>query len=424
MDWVAAWLWAFGLVVVGSAGLQVLWLTVGLVRRGRHESTQIRDQAELLALRVEAARKRLEHEEEKALTWAGWRNFVVARKVVEDANGEISSFYLSPHDSRPIPSFDPGQYLTLQLRIPGQADIVRCYSLSHYEAGPETYRLTIKRCAPPAEAAQAPHGIASSFLLNQVEEGVIVRVQAPRGRFFLDLNVSTPVVLIGGGIGVTPVLCMLEAIVAKCINRETWFFYGVRHGGEHIMKYRLREIGRDHPDIHVVVCYSNPTDQDVEDVDFHRSGRVTVDLLKSMLPANNYDFYVCGPGAMMTSITEGLAAWGVPKDRVHTEAFGPASVKKVTKPDSAAALGPEVKFRRSGKSAAWNPGDGNVLEFAKANGVSIESGCMVGNCGTCEATIVSGDVEYNEPPSYEIKKGTCLTCCCRPKGPEPLVLDV
>ena len=231
--------------------------------------------------------------------------------------------------------------------------------------------------------------------------------------------------LISGGVGVTPMVSMLNAIIEAGQKRETWFFFGARNRSDHILKEHLEKItaGRDH--IHLHVCYSKPGPDDVKGRDFHHEGRVSVDLFKQLLPSNNYDYFICGPGAFMKSITDGLAAWGVPEANVHYEAFGPATVKKAAPAVSASETEKlsriEITFGRSGKTHHWNPSCGSLLDFAEEKGVKIEAGCRAGNCGTCLVAIKSGDVEYLASQGATAETGSCLTCICKPKS--NLVLD-
>ena len=159
--------------------------------------------------------------------------------------------------------------------------------------------------------------------------------------------------------------------------------------------------------------------------DYHHEGRVGIELLKEVLPSNNFEYYLCGSGAFMKSLTDGLEAWGVPDSVVHFEAFGPATVKK-----KAAVLTPAetshlqkvmVTFARSNKTVRWEPSLENLLEFAKSQGVKIDSGCCAGGCGSCEVAIKSGDVDYLKKPDATPNPGSCLACVCRPKN--DLVLD-
>jgi ferredoxin-NADP reductase len=316
----------------------------------------------------------------------------------------------------------PGQYLTFQLRPPGQPKaVIRCYSLSD-RPREDYYRVTVKRVQ--AEDEGSPAGVGSNVLHDGVREGDILDVKAPGGHFFLDPAGEGGVVLIGGGIGVTPMLSMLHTLQERRSRRDIWFFYSVRNGDEHIMKETLRAIGLENPNMRVVVCYSRPREHEVAGQHFEEAGRVGVELFRRLLPSNNFDFYMCGPGSMMESLTIDLTGWGVPESRIHFETFGPSSVKRVgsaTRPPMPVAKKCSVKFKRSGKVADWTGACGNLLELAEAAGVPIASGCRAGNCGTCAVAIQQGEVEYLQKPGSPPEPGTCLTCIATPKG--DLVLD-
>ena len=228
---------------------------------------------------------------------------------------------------------------------------------------------------------------------------------------------QTPVVLIGGGVGLTPVLSMLNTIVDTGSKRETWFFYGLRHGGEHVMKEYLEQVAKENENIHLQICYSAPREgEDIEGTDYQHAERVSADLFKRILPSNNYDFYICAPPPMMTAVTEGLYNWGVPEKNVHFEAFGPASAKKTAPPkDAAPPAGTEftVKFAKSNESRVWDPEIGALLDFAEELDVPMDSGCRAGNCGTCKTAIVSGEVTDLHEPGEMPEAGSCLTCIAR-----------
>jgi ferredoxin len=151
---------------------------------------------------------------------------------------------------------------------------------------------------------------------------------------------------------------------------------------------------------------------------------VSVELFKKTLGSNNYDFYICGPPPMMESVVGDLKAWGVPDDRIHFEAFGPATVKKkVPSADGVAAQTAgaiEVTFAKSGKTISWTAASGSLLELGEANGVKMDSGCRAGNCGTCTVALKQGDVGYLTPPGSPPNGGTCLACIAIPKSPVTL----
>jgi hypothetical protein len=352
-----------------------------------------------------------------AQAWSGYRKFRLEGKVLEAES--VCSFYLAPHDGRPLPPFLPGQYLTFRLSIPGQTrEVTRCYSLSDSPDHTDYYRVTIKRLPPPPKAPTASPGLSSSHFHDRLQVGDFLDVKAPGGQFHLDVEHRGPVVLVGGGVGVTPVLSMLNYIATAPGNREAWFFYGVRNGREHVMKEYLRELAAQHQNIHVVACYSDPLPEDRAGVDYDYAERVGVELFKRVLKVTNFDFYICGPPPMMETLTRDLGAWGVPENRVHFEAFGPASVKKVSQaaqPAAADAPGFELNFTRSAKKLVWTPGAGSLLEFAEANGIHIDSGCRAGNCGTCATAVRDGQFSYLSTPGAQVEKGSCLACVSVPK---------
>ena len=379
---------------------------------------------ELLRKRIDQItdQQRMNREKTDA-SWNGFRKFEIMRKNPE--GGGICSFYLAPHDKKPLPPFDPGQYLTFQLPIPGQRKpIIRCYSLSDSPHHPNYYRVSIKAVPPPRDQPEAPPGLSSNFFHDSLNEDDILDVKAPGGHFFLDTTKHTPVVLIGGGIGLTPVLSMLNTICESGSTREVWFFYGVRNSAEHVMKEHLEQIAAEHENVHLVVCYSNPGDDDVAGRDYQHAERVSVNLFQRVLPSSNYDFYMCGPPPMMNTLVPELAAWGVPEKNIHFEAFGPATVKKATPEKNAeekaaaaaAAESIEVVFAKSGKTVQWNSEADSILDFAEENDIAIDFGCRAGNCGTCITAVRAGDVKYVVEPGAAPEAGSCLTCISVPRS--------
>ncbi len=413
-----------GLLIVGALLLQILLAIIRGASRLRAERAQHRAALEKLQLQVQAAKLRCQEAEQGKLHWNGYRKFAVARKSREC--DDVWAFYLKPHDGKSLPAFKPGQYLTFQLDLPGRdKPLVRCYSLSESPHRSDYYRVTIKQEKAPPDRPELPPGAGSSYFAEVVKEGDILNVKAPTGHFYLDMTKSNPVVLIAGGVGITPMLCMANAITASGTKREVFFFFGVRNQREHIHKLELEKLAAENDNIHLHVCYSKPGTNDILGRDYHHEGRVGIERLKEILPSNNFEYYLCGNGAFMKSITDGLEAWGVPEKEVHFEAFGPATVKKKTAAPTASETAflakLQVTFARSGKTVRWEPSAGNLLEFAQAQGVRIDSGCCAGSCGSCLVAIKSGAVDYLKAPDAEPEQGACLTCICRPKG--DLVLD-
>jgi ferredoxin-NADP reductase len=414
---------AAGLLIVFGLALEVCILLAAGIGRILSDRRRSALQHKRLELEIERARLQIKAVDEAKSAWNGVRKFSVTQKVMECA--DTYSFYLKPHDGKALPHFKPGQYLTFQLNVPGLGKpLIRCYSLSDC-ARHTHYRVTIKRCPPPAEGGHPP-GVGSSYFCDHVKVGDILDVKAPNGHFYLEMEKERPVVLISGGVGVTPMVSMANALIEAGSTREIWFFHGARNGSDHMFRNYTRLLA-DNKNVHVHVCYSKPAAGDTKGSDFHHEGRVTVDLFKELLPSNNYEYFLCGPGAFMESITEDLRKWGVPDEWVHFEAFGPASVKRAAKPEAKVAVtfppfgGLEVTFARSGKKVSWQ-GDGkSVLELAEEARIKIDAGCRAGNCGSCLVAIKSGTVEYLTAHGADVEQGSCLACICRPSS--ALVLD-
>ncbi|HID99644.1 MAG TPA: 2Fe-2S iron-sulfur cluster binding domain-containing protein [Thiotrichaceae bacterium] len=353
-------------------------------------------------------------------SWTGFRDLRVQGKMVEDQNGTICSFFLTPVDKKPLPSFKPGQFLTFQLDIKdGQTSkkVVRCYSLSD-KPSPDYFRVTIKRVLAPSKAPDALPGIASTYFHDKVHEGDILAVKAPAGHFYWNTEGKEPIVLIGSGIGITPMLSILNASIHSHSNQEIWFYYGVRNSDEHIMKDYLDEVAKTHQNLHLHVVYSQPKQQDSKGTDYHNEGHIDITLLRMTLLLKPYQFYVCGPKQMMETLVPDLSAWGVPDSNIHYETFGPSSLTKQEKQRLVEAETPSeltVTFSKSEKTVQWNNSAASLLEFAEENGIPIDSGCRAGSCGCCQTTIESGELEYVQSPDIDPEQGTGLLCVSVPK---------
>ena len=361
--------------------------------------------------------------------WPGWRDFRVVRRAFEDPAKTQCSFYLAPVDGAPLTPFKPGQYLTFSLTVAGgvgavadtSRTITRCYSLSDCPK-PTGYRVTIKRVPAPAGRPELPPGASSSHFHDRVRKGDILRAKAPSGQFFIDPDPAVSAVLIGGGIGITPMMSMLRWCLAEQPQRTVHLFYGLRHSGEHAFKPVLEQLVATHPNFHLNVVYSRAGPDDVLGRDYQHAGHVDLNLLRSSLPRGRHKFYVCGPPPMMASLVPALEAWGVRCEDIHFEAFGPASIPlDASAVAQRAAAGTsvtapiDVRFRAAGRSLVWDGSDASLLDFAERHGVEVDSGCRSGSCGSCETKLISGSVHYAQVPDHDIRSGHCLLCVGTPK---------
>lgn len=360
-----------------------------------------------------------------ARAWQGFRTFVVDKKVPESR--DITSFYIIPEDRVPLPVYLPGQFLTFKLDIPGRPRaVIRTYSLSDGPCHEGYYRVTIKREPPPEDPSIAS---GSSYFHEQVEPGTRLSVAGPRGDFYLNTQEETPVVLLSGGVGLTPMISMLNAIVHVGRKRPVWFVHGTRNGVHHAMCKHMRRLDAENENVRVHICYDRPHPEDVKGRDYDSSGHVTVELLRRLLPDKEMDFYICGPPPFMKSLFQDLRSWGVPESRIHYELFGATSLltegtqaphRKPQPVESDEDL--EVVFLKSGVTARWGPDFDNLLDFAEAQGVYPECSCRSGICQICMHELLEGEVDYATEPLDPPYPGQVLLCCARPRT--DLVIDV
>lgn len=410
---------AIGWLLVGWVGARALLLCVNTLRRRMHWERQYRQEREEFCRQIEVT-ARAARASHAIADWVGWRPFRVA--AIVDESTDVKSFYFAPVDGRPLAPFAPGQYLTFRLPIAGsETPLVRCYSLSD-RPRQDYYRSTIKRIAAPPDRPASPPGRGSNYFHDCVQVGDVLDIRAPAGTFLIDAQSSEPIVLLGAGIGVTPLVSMLEAMANAGRRRDVYAMFGFRNSREHPFKDYLHRLAESHPWLHLHVSYSAPLDGDTQYRDYNHRGRLAIDRIREVLPSSNYRFYVCGPGEMMESLVPALWDWGVPESHVHFEAFGPASVKSAASRKHDQLAEPcEVRFLRSNRTVAWDGTFSSLLEFGEAAGITMPSGCRAGSCGECMMTVRSGSIATVKQPGIAVSQGHCLTCISTPSG--ALVLD-
>ncbi len=414
--------WHVAGLLLAAAGLLGIAVSALSSMHRTHHATRIwRLESNLVQMRLERARLlNLQEERQLVHNWNGLRMFHVSAKTRE-AQGTWS-LRLEPHDGKPVPPFLAGQYLTVSVQLPGETQrITRCYTISSDQEQLDHYRITVKRITIDDNATPPVEGRVSSYLTRDVQPGSILHLKPPAGHFTIDMNHNRPLVLIAGGIGITPQLAKLYQLRAAPDEREVWLFLGFRNGREHPFKEEMTQLLQEMQRLRIHICYSQPDEADEKGRDYHEKGRLSTDVLRGILPSNNFEFHICGPGAMMQQMTDGLKAWGVPNEHTHFEAFGPSSVRKVaptgpqkTEPGKEAKSW-KVTFAHSNKTVIWNADTGgSLLELAEQNGIAIESGCRSGSCGTCDIAIKSGTISNIQTPDKGEEAPNCLACVSLP----------
>ncbi|MBT8155685.1 NO-inducible flavohemoprotein [Epibacterium ulvae] len=238
--------------------------------------------------------------------WRGWRTFEVAEKRQEAV--DITSFLLRPIDGKPVMAHQAGQYLTLLVPADPGAPVRRNYSIS---CAPNNthYRITVKR---------APQGVASGWLHDTAQVGSVIEAAAPAGHFYLEAQDKAEIVLVSGGVGLTPMVSMLEAQAGKGV--PITYVHATRDGAHHAMGEHHRSLSD-----RSIVFFDAPRNEDEPGRDFDHQGQINADWLAAQTRMDVADYYVCGPLPFMRAIVTGLKAKGVAASRIHYEFFGPES---------------------------------------------------------------------------------------------------
>jgi nitric oxide dioxygenase len=248
--------------------------------------------------------------------WNGYRTFVVDRKVPESEI--ITSFYLKPANGGQLPIFKPGQYITVKIDHPRTPTSPRNYSLSD-RPGLDYFRISVKR------EPGAPPGLISNYLHDEVNEGGQLLIGPPCGQFALDTEKldGRPIVLLSGGVGLTPALSMLITLADRAGSEPVFFIHGARNGRTHAFTDEVRNIARGADNITVHISYDEPLPEDLENNRCDAEGIPDVTLLEQLVPLEQAEFYFCGPKPFLLGINHGLLDRGVPEERLHFEFFGP-----------------------------------------------------------------------------------------------------
>jgi ferredoxin-NADP reductase len=327
---------------------------------------------------------------------------------------DVKTFRLVACHGGGIPfSYFPGQFLTVTMPI-GDKPIRRSYTISSSPTQGYYCEITVKR---------EEQGVGSRYLHDTVKGGDTLEIQAPNGKFIFTGKEAEGVVLISGGVGITPMMSITRALTDMGWPGDIYFVVACRDPEHLIYKTELHRLAERHSNLHLVLAMSRIE----KDIDGYHRGRLTKELLAKEVPdiATKW-IHLCGAPPMMDGTKQMLSEMGVPSEQIHTENFGSqqkpqARTAQREKAAPAAApeeTGPTATFQTSGKSTQCLP-DETILEAAERVDVDIENSCRVGMCGVCTAKLVSGEVTMEvedglEPDAKEA--GIILTCQAKPVG--------
>ncbi|WP_170315597.1 MOSC domain-containing protein [Nakamurella deserti] len=368
----------------------------------------------------------------RAPGWPGTRPFVVqeSRREADD----VVALTLVPRDGRPLPGHRPGQFVAVE--VPGVPPVVRCYSLYDRPGRPHL-RVAVKQldvATPGGGVSARLHGLAP---------GDELQLRAPAGSFTPDPTATRPLVLVAGGVGVTPIHAIADTITAAAGSataadataadataadptaadptataavgtaRPTHVFYGARRPGLDPLAASLAALAAGGAfRLHVRYSRDSAT----------APARVTAAEIVATVGTTDVEVLVCGPTGMVTTLPHDLANLGVPAHLIRVEAFGGDATRALAAAVTVPPGGRGVRFARSGIGTRWQRADQTLLELAETTGLSPAFSCRTGSCGSCETTVESGTVAHLRPPGVDLDPDRCLTCIAVPTG--DVVLDL
>lgn len=348
-------------------------------------------------------------------SWSGYRAFRIAALVAE-ADGVIG-VELEVMDAEPVPDFHPGQHVQIQLDVGGQL-LSRAYSLTGAAVLEDRrgYSIAVRHQQGRGAEGEFWEGLMSGHLHRKVAAGQVVALRAPAGTFLVPRRSPQPLVLLAGGIGITPFISLLESL-PDGNPLELYLYYANSNHLTHAFMQRIKAHQERLPGLRVFNYYSRPKLDWSPSNDDVRTGHISADVVPKDLIERRVRVYMCGPEFMMASFAQGLVARGVPRFDIFREVFrsppGPLCEDGRTF---------QITFCQSGKTNVnWSAGKGTLLQLGEAVGAQLPSGCRVGQCESCAVKIVSGKVRHIhgiEPDEVDV----CLTCQAVPIT--DLILDI
>ena len=341
---------------------------------------------------------------------ANWRGQLRVGSIINETPNVKTFRLLSSSRERFLPfTFVPGQFLNLAFWI-GGARMNRSYSISSSPNQREYVDLTVRR---------EPRGAVSRHIVDLLKVGDTIEAGGPVGKFTFDGTEADSIVLISGGVGITPMVSISRYLTEESWPGDIYFVYACRTPADYILADAIKALQHENPKLHVVITMTRPEGTNWKGL----RGHLTKELLTQNVPKlTSRRIHLCGPIPMMDATKALLAELGVPPEQLKTEAFGtpkpnPAAAGTTAKP-IASATGPLVTFSNNNKSAKIQDGQ-TVLELSEELGIGIQFSCRVGTCGVCKVMMTSGEVTMAVEDSLDAddkSNGIILACQAIPKG--------
>jgi ferredoxin-NADP reductase len=339
-----------------------------------------------------------------------WNGRLQVTRIFQETP-EVKTFRLVNADGGAIPfSYEPGQYLPIRLKVNGET-VKRIYTIASSPSQRYYCELTIKR---------EEHGLMSRFMHDKVNEGDLIEADKPGGKFTFDGSTADSIVLIGGGVGITPLMTVLRYLTDSGWKKPIYLLFSCKSLDDFIFRKELEYLNMRNNNM-VLHCFVSKLTKDVA---YAEQGRINAQRINELVP--NIDkrlVHFCGSPAMMDAIKTMLAELNVPAAQAKNEAFGTGKPKKTVSIDSAVDSDPKVTFKNSEKTAP-QPECCTLLDVAENIGVEIESSCLMGSCGMCMTKLVSGEVTMEcEDALDDSDKAAGMVLACQAHAKTDIVVE-
>lgn len=341
--------------------------------------------------------------------WNAEEDDVLVCRAVRQETHDVKTFVFSGRSPR-WHSYKPGQFITLDLTIDGQA-VNRCYTISSSPTRPHLISITTKRFAG---------GVVSPWMHDHLKPGDEIRAMGPMGEFNCvdHASVNGKYLLLSAGSGITPLMSMARSFHDLALETDTLFLHSARSPADIIFREELAIMARSPGFRAVPICEHDSLNESWTGL----RGRITLPMLEMVAPDfKEREVFACGPAPYMAGIRAMLSQAGFDMTRYHEESFKFEDLA----PEDAAVAPPantdatptyRVEFTKS-RRVIEVPADTNVLAAARAAGMRLPSSCTRGLCGTCKSKLVSGEVSMQHQGGIrqrEIDQGMVLICCSKP----------
>ncbi len=358
----------------------------------------------------------------KSNAWTG--TMLVA--AIFDETPQVKTFRLTDPKGGKMPfNYLPGQFVTVTV-VPKGVPIKRSYTIASSPTHRDYCEITVKH---------EEQGTVSHYMDTMFHEGELIQLTGPSGKFTFTESEATSLVLIAGGVGVTPLMSVIRYLTDRSWKGDIYFFYACKNETSIIFREEIEYLQKRYPNLHVFIVLSK---QEGKLKEGYLKGHITKEIITEHVPdIASRRIHICGPTSLNDAVKQMLIELKVPKENIRLELFGSQLIPNDTPVAPLEEAGKQsapatsevtagaavVTFTKSNKTAVVTP-DKSVLEASEEVGVNIDYSCRVGTCGICKTNLISGKVTMavQDALTEEDKKQNIILAC-QAKATEPISVD-